>query len=465
MLALDFEVAHCGDPAFDVAFLLTHLVLKARAPPGDAARPARRGARVPDAATEAPRARSRRPTSTSSPSSAACCSRASTASRGSSTCPPRSRAGTSARSALRPPARRADRAARPAALDRLLVAMTPTIASRRTRARSSTRAGGRRSRRSSCSPTGRARGRASRPAPPPAATRRSSSATATPSASAGAVCSRAVAAVEHGDRRGARRRRAVDLAGVDRTPHRRSTARRTSRASAPTPSSRSRSPARAPRPPSLGSRSGATSPASPSRVLPMPMVNIISGGLHAGRQLDFQDFLVIPVGAGELPRGAARWSSRSTRRPRDVLRERGLSMLKADEGGFGPALASHAAALELLDAAVERAGLRSAMTSPTRSTSPPPTSSTPAAARYALASEGRTLHAAGARGAARRAGRPAPDPLDRGRAGRGRLGGLDGAAPRALGDRAPARRRRPLHDEPRAARARDRRAARPTRCS
>jgi enolase len=92
-------------------------------------------------------------------------------------------------------------------------------------------------------------------------------------------------------------------------------------------------------------------------VLPMPMVNVISGGLHAGRQLDFQDFLVMPVGA-ESYREALRTVIAVYEATADVLRERGLSVLKADEGGFGPALESHAAALELLDVAVDRAGLR-----------------------------------------------------------------------------------------------------------
>jgi enolase len=91
-------------------------------------------------------------------------------------------------------------------------------------------------------------------------------------------------------------------------------------------------------------------------VLPMPMVNIISGGLHAGRQLDFQDFLVMPIGAGSYSE-ALRWIVEVYETTGDLLRERGLSTLKADEGGYGPALPTHAAALELLDAAVERAGL------------------------------------------------------------------------------------------------------------
>jgi enolase len=92
-------------------------------------------------------------------------------------------------------------------------------------------------------------------------------------------------------------------------------------------------------------------------LLPLPMVNILSGGLHAGRQLDFQDFLVIPVGAATY-REALRMVVAVYEATSDVLRERGLTVLKADEGGFGPPLDSHAAALDLLDIAVARAGLQ-----------------------------------------------------------------------------------------------------------
>ena len=91
--------------------------------------------------------------------------------------------------------------------------------------------------------------------------------------------------------------------------------------------------------------------------LPLPMVNIISGGLHAGRQLDFQDFLVIPVGADSY-RQALEWVGDVHAATAEVLAESGHSLLKADEGGFGPALSSHEEALEILDRAVQRAGLR-----------------------------------------------------------------------------------------------------------
>jgi enolase len=89
--------------------------------------------------------------------------------------------------------------------------------------------------------------------------------------------------------------------------------------------------------------------------LPLPMVNIISGGLHAGRQLDFQDFLVIPVGADSY-RQALEWVGDVHAATADILAASGYSLLKADEGGFGPALGNHEEALEILDRAVERAG-------------------------------------------------------------------------------------------------------------
>jgi enolase len=91
--------------------------------------------------------------------------------------------------------------------------------------------------------------------------------------------------------------------------------------------------------------------------LPLPMVNILSGGLHAGRQLDFQDFLVIPVGA-ETYSDALEMVVAVHAATGAILEERGITTLRADEGGFGPPLVHHGAALELLDRAVERAGLR-----------------------------------------------------------------------------------------------------------
>ena len=92
-------------------------------------------------------------------------------------------------------------------------------------------------------------------------------------------------------------------------------------------------------------------------VLPLPMINVISGGLHASHNLDFQDFMIMPVGAASYSQ-ALEMSLEVHWAVRDLLLERGLSTLKADEGGFGPALPDNRAALDLLMAAVKRAGYR-----------------------------------------------------------------------------------------------------------
>lgn len=94
-----------------------------------------------------------------------------------------------------------------------------------------------------------------------------------------------------------------------------------------------------------------------ARVLPLPMVNLISGGRHAEGGLDFQDFLIVAVGARSYSE-ALEISTRVYRSTRDLLLERGLSVLKADEGGFSPALPDHQAAIELLLQGIDRAGLR-----------------------------------------------------------------------------------------------------------
>ena len=90
-------------------------------------------------------------------------------------------------------------------------------------------------------------------------------------------------------------------------------------------------------------------------VLPLPMVNIVSGGLHASGALTFQDFLIVPVGAASY-REALEACHDVRAATGDLLVERGLSILKADEGGFGPALERPEEVLDLLEAAVRRAG-------------------------------------------------------------------------------------------------------------
>ena len=109
-------------------------------------------------------------------------------------------------------------------------------------------------------------------------------------------------------------------------------------------------------------RAAATSKAVPLRqhlgggeLLPLPMVNIISGGLHGDTGLAFQDFLVVPVGA-ESFRQALEWVSAVRTATGALLAERGFSTLKAAEGGFAPPLPTPEAALDLLAEAVARSG-------------------------------------------------------------------------------------------------------------
>lgn len=91
--------------------------------------------------------------------------------------------------------------------------------------------------------------------------------------------------------------------------------------------------------------------------MPMPMVNILSGGLHAGRGMDVQDFLVVPVGAGSYGE-ALDWICRVRSAAATLCAERGLPTLLADEGGLSPGFATSEQALDLMVASFEAAGLR-----------------------------------------------------------------------------------------------------------
>ena len=91
--------------------------------------------------------------------------------------------------------------------------------------------------------------------------------------------------------------------------------------------------------------------------MPMPMVNILSGGLHAGRGMDVQDFLAIPAGANSMEE-AIHMAARVRNAASEVSARRALPTLLADEGGLSPGLATGREALQLMIEAVEHAGLR-----------------------------------------------------------------------------------------------------------
>jgi enolase len=92
-------------------------------------------------------------------------------------------------------------------------------------------------------------------------------------------------------------------------------------------------------------------------VLPMPMVNILSGGLHAGRGMDVQDFLAVPVAATSALE-AIQLTSRVRTAAASLCAARGLPTLLADEGGLSPGCRSGEEALELITESIEAAGLR-----------------------------------------------------------------------------------------------------------
>jgi enolase len=93
-----------------------------------------------------------------------------------------------------------------------------------------------------------------------------------------------------------------------------------------------------------------------AHVLPVPMLNVLNGGAHADNNVDFQEFMIMPVGAASF-REALRWGVETYHVLKSVLHERGLSTAIGDEGGFAPDLGSNEDALALLVEAVEKAGL------------------------------------------------------------------------------------------------------------
>jgi enolase len=96
----------------------------------------------------------------------------------------------------------------------------------------------------------------------------------------------------------------------------------------------------------------------PGMSLPLPMVNLISGGRHAGGQIDFQDYLILPVGATSYSQ-ALEWICAVYRALGRQLQAAGFEgVLVGDEGGFGPRLPDNEAALDILMSAVSAAGLR-----------------------------------------------------------------------------------------------------------
>jgi enolase 1/2/3 len=94
-----------------------------------------------------------------------------------------------------------------------------------------------------------------------------------------------------------------------------------------------------------------------ARTLPVPLMNVINGGLHADNPLDVQEFMIVPVRPGRFA-DALRIGVETFHILGRILRERGLGTAVGDEGGFAPALRSDSEAIEVLIRAIEQAGYR-----------------------------------------------------------------------------------------------------------
>ena len=92
-----------------------------------------------------------------------------------------------------------------------------------------------------------------------------------------------------------------------------------------------------------------------AHALPVPMLNVLNGGAHANNSVDFQEFMLMPVGAASFDE-ALRWGTETYHALRALLSERGMSTAVGDEGGFAPDLPKNEDAITLLLEAIERAG-------------------------------------------------------------------------------------------------------------
>jgi enolase len=94
-----------------------------------------------------------------------------------------------------------------------------------------------------------------------------------------------------------------------------------------------------------------------AKTLPVPMMNILNGGMHADNNLDIQEFMIMPIGAPSF-REALRYAAEIFHNLKSILKSKGLATSVGDEGGFAPNLGSNHQALELILQAIEKAGYK-----------------------------------------------------------------------------------------------------------
>ena len=128
-----------------------------------------------------------------------------------------------------------------------------------------------------------------------------------------------------------------------------------------------------------------------AHVLPVPMLNVVNGGVHADNTIDLQEFMVMPIGAASF-REALQWGVETYHTLKKILHERGLATAVGDEGGFAPNLAKNEDAVKILVEAIDKAGY-----TPGEQIAialDPATSEIYKNGNYVLAGEGRTLSSA-----------------------------------------------------------------------
>jgi enolase len=128
-----------------------------------------------------------------------------------------------------------------------------------------------------------------------------------------------------------------------------------------------------------------------AHVLPVPMMNVLNGGAHADNNVDFQEFMVMPVGAASFSE-ALQWGTETYHVLKKVLHDKGLSTAVGDEGGFAPDLADNEEPLKLLVQAIEQAGFTPG--TDIAIALDPASSEVFADGAYVLEGEGRTLSGA-----------------------------------------------------------------------
>jgi len=94
-----------------------------------------------------------------------------------------------------------------------------------------------------------------------------------------------------------------------------------------------------------------------ANTLPVPMMNVLNGGVHADNNIDLQEFMIMPIGASRFSEGL-QWGVEIYHTLKSFLRAKGLSTAVGDEGGFAPNLANNEEAIELLVEAITRAGFK-----------------------------------------------------------------------------------------------------------